>query len=1534
MTFLNPDRFLALLLALPILALYFLRLQRREALAPSTLLWKAAISERHAHRPWQKLRRNWMLLLQLLTLALLVIAGARPAIPARQALGGQVVVLLDVSASMQAPSPTGATRCDAARQALRDLSGTLAPEDSVSLVAVGPEPAVLLRDGSPVDFRRLLDDVVPTDGVADWNAAAMLSHGLARAADMTTLIVSDRAIDENLPGLPGAVRLLDVGGMLPNSGIVGFSARRSTSGLSALVRVRNAGPEVRRAVTLLVDDIVWERRWVDLEQDVAVALSFDNLPDGDWLEVHLEAPEQADPFPLDDRAWVALQPQQDGRVLLLTSGNRFLEQALRALPGIDLEQTGDAVVALAAHHDLFVVDADPDAALSSWPAANVWAIAPLGVSPCGTAGLAFEPEVGATRVNEDHALLRYVDWFDVHITRAYDYDLPPGADVLIENAGRPLLWTLTGDGRKTICQAFDFHDSDLPLRVAFPVLAANLVRWSLPQLATEPVTALPPGAPWYPSLPPEALAASLERPGGLSLPLLDTQLAPPLEAGLYPIQVALPDTPAVQYVAFSLLDDGESDLRPRSFRVGGREVASILDPGWHEQVKGLLILALLLLLLEAWLWWRRDLIPGGTALWLQNLPALLRAHPVAVVTRLTMIALVVAALFDVRGIRKTRDLSVVFVVDRSDSMAERWRDALTFVTEALSGKPARDQAALVVFGGVAWVERGLTSSPTLSPLTTRPSPDATDIEAALDLALGLIPDGAPGRVVLFTDGIETTGAARQALLTAGTRDIDVVVIDLGAGESYPELWIDDVRLPQVVFVGDRVPVAVTVGSERISPASLVWNAGPQGGEMSLNLADGVRTFLLSFTAEDAGFVPFKVCVAAVEDTFAQNNCAHGWIIVAGPDRVLVIGEAEERAYLEEALRQAGLDVAGVVTGDAPLTPSTLSAFSAIVLVNTPARSLTAQRMEALHEYVRDFGGALVAVGGSSSYGVGGWLGTPLEEVLPVEMRVQDPRRFPPMTMILVIDTSGSMAEPDAGSGGTPKVRLAAEAAARVAESLNDTDTMAVVAYEDRPADVVGPVSLAERDALVDRLMLLQAGGGGIYVRDSLAFAAQLFESDASVAELRHIVLLADSSDAEQQGGALELAASLRDAGITLSVVAIGSGTDVNFLQSLAASGEGRFYLASQAADLPAIFSEEAYRARRSYIVEGAFDPEVVTSWAPLQSFSAVPPVLGYVATTPKDTAQLVWSVDAAAAVGEAMAVEDPLLAVWRHGLGHAVAWTSGASGQWGREWVAWDAFAQFWGNIVRWIARPDDDAGVTLHLSPAGDAGELMAIVDVVDPAGGYVDGLNLTLEVGGGGKGITLSPTAPGRYEGTVVSQGAEAFLVRVTGDRSLTTGWALPYAAEYLPTDPARSLESLVSGTDARLVDAPMDPFTHDRVGYRAGGSISAVLILLAAMLWPVDVAIRRLHWTWRRRHSGAREHKEQSALPSSLAAHLRCRVRPTPAGVQDTGNEPEEGIPEFPGASSDPVEGSGDPGIRDATLASRLRRRLRDTPDTDSG
>ncbi len=902
--------------------------------------------------------------------------------------------------------------------------------------------------------------------------------------------------------------------------------------------------------------------------------------------------------------------------------------------------------------------------------------------------------------------------------------------------------------------------------------------------------------------------------------------------------------------------------------------------------------------------------------------------------RCLIMTLIVLSLAGFRTVHGGDELAVVFLVDLSDSVPpDRQAQAWGFVRDSLAAMGPDDRAAVVVFGADALVERPLSSDRNLDEVASVPHTHQTDLAAAVRLGMALFSQGAARRMVILTDGRPTVGDAEAALRVAHAQGVEVDLVDLG--QAVPvEAWLDRVELPSRLYPGESFTLEVTVHSTGPTEAILTVLSGNRVvARQEVHLAPGSNRFAAPMVAQGSGFLTYRVLLTPASDTYPQNNELAAFTRVEGPPRVLVVAEEETDArYLGEALRTAGMEVSGVSPARMPSDPADLAGYGAVVLVDTPALALPPRAMAALQAYVRDLGGGLVAVGGPEAYGVGGWYDTPLEETLPVEMAVHDPDRFPPMSIVVIIDKSGSMGVME---GGVQKIRLAGEAAARVAELINDADEITVIAFDDRPADVIGPLPGSEREAVIDRVIRLQAGGGGIYVRESLQAALDILRrSDRTV---RHILLLADGSDAEHQMGVPELVKQeIAASGITLSTVAIGAGQDLAFLEEIAGLGGGRYYFTGQAADLPTIFAEETQRAMRSYIVEEPFFPRQTASSPMLEGVEAVPRLLGYVATTPKPAAQVVLTT------GQ----DDPLLAAWQYGLGRAVAWTSDATGRWAAPWVGWEGFGRFWAQVVRWSLAQPTDLPLEVQVELEGEMARVM--VDALDRDGRFINGMEGMMRVVGpeGAVGeVALSQVAPGRYEGTFEPWAQGVYLLRLDGRLpdggrvGTTAGWVLGYSPEYraLEADPGAVVRLAEAGSGRVLEDAA-EAFAHDLRGEGVARDLAPLLLTLAALLWPVDVAVRRLAWGrrdverawgWMRGQIGRQIARPAVEAASPAAPLLRVKGRVRERGTPLVSLPPVEAArtpAEPPAAPSPPLESSA-PLPEGETLAGRLLRRKRE-------
>jgi uncharacterized membrane protein len=534
--------------------------------------------------------------------------------------------------------------------------------------------------------------------------------------------------------------------------------------------------------------------------------------------------------------------------------------------------------------------------------------------------------------------------------------------------------------------------------------------------------------------------------------------------------------------------------------------------------------------------------------------------------------------------------------------------------------------------------------------------------------------------------------------------------------------------------------------------------------------------------------------------------------------------------------------------------------------------LGTNQMENLRSYVHDLGGGLVAVGGPTSYGVGGYFRTPLEAALPVDMEIKDEQRRPSLGIVFIIDHSGSMSST---SGGVEKLELAKEAAARSIELLFPSDRVGVIAFDDAASWVV-PMTDLENPAQVTSAIGSIRTGGGTDILAGLQAMAKVLPGDE--AKVKHVILLTDGG--ADPTGIPELVQRLyEENGITLSTVGVGDDA-APFLEDLAALGAGRYHFTNDASSIPSIFTEETTLATRAYIVEETFFPTLVNSSPILTGINEVPQLHGYVASSAKDLAQVILRSDK----------EDPVLATWQYGLGRSVAFTSDATGHWARDWLGWEGFPAFWVQAVRYTIGSSINSALEMTVESDGEGAQLT--LDAREPTGEFLNGYQVEVNVvapDGSTQAVTLNQTAPGRYEAAFHPAEQGVYLIHFSGKArdgqtndsfAETTGWTLSYSPEYqrIESDPDLLLRlATMSGGKVASAD-PAEAFSHDLKATRASRPIWPGLLVLAALLLPLDVASRRLILTRRdmiRLRDWALEKLEikKAPVPQESAPHIQA-------------------------------------------------------------
>lgn len=945
----------------------------------------------------------------------------------------------------------------------------------------------------------------------------------------------------------------------------------------------------------------------------------------------------------------------------------------------------------------------------------------------------------------------------------------------------------------------------------------------------------------------------------------------------------------------------------------------------------------------------------------------------SLVLRLILVTLAILGLAGPQIERQADKLAVVFLIDVSDSIPPAAQSAaVDYVRAAAETMGNKDQAAIVVFGADALVETPITQRLELVQLGSDPIRLNTDLAEAMRLGLALFPADTAKRMIVLSDGKQTLGDAEEVARLAAATDVQIDYVYLGTEVTDqtvtgPEVMVSNVDVPSAVNQGERFNLTVSISSNRAD--SLVDVRVLSGGtvihQREVLLQKGITNVVFESMAPTAGFADFHVVVEPRSgDTFYQNNQLSAFTEVTGPPRVLLVTSDErEIESVQKVLEESGLQVEVQGPHDLPMGLAPLSSYDSIILANVSATDLTNDRMSYLQAYVRDLGGGLVVIGGPNSYGVGGYFETPLEETLPIEMRLRDQKRVPQLTILFVIDRSGSMEISSAG--GFSNLELAKEAVMRSFDLLNDNDRTGVLSFDVSAYYVVDLQTVGD-ETNRQRLRALVGSlrpGGGTNIYQGIQSADQVLRGDPS--ELKHIILLTDGGS-DPGGIAPAVARMYQNYGITTSVVAIGQDY-ARWLHDVAIAGNGKFHLAYDVSTIPAIFTAETLLATRAYISEEDFFPALSTRHPIMDGIGTMPALKGYVATTPKDIATVILRGPQ----------DDPILASWQYGLGRAAAFMSDATSRWAVNWLNWPGYSDFWNQTVRWTIIKGNNNNIEAQVVERGK--QAVLVVDVRDTNGDYLNGLNLSATMVSTQLDTTsldLQQTAPGRYEAVFTPQQEGAYFFTVAGQTAddggqpaqsirQTTGWVLSYSAEYRIDDTAigqdaplsllKRIADLTRGTSLR--DAPKSAFLHNLNQEQASEPIWQYFVLAALLLLPLDVGIRRLIVTWRDlvkawaaltapfRHKPA----EISGEPSERLGRLldaKGRVR-----TADTSPEPAETLTPPPpidqrlprprreapkakaAAASKPVPKEAPQIIpREQTLASRLLERRKETQERD--
>ena len=840
-----------------------------------------------------------------------------------------------------------------------------------------------------------------------------------------------------------------------------------------------------------------------------------------------------------------------------------------------------------------------------------------------------------------------------------------------------------------------------------------------------------------------------------------------------------------------------------------------------------------------YLWWRSSL--AGLS------PARRKA---SLVLRAIVILLLVLALAELRWVQVNRRLAVFFVVDRSESIpAEQREAARQYVIEASRSLDAGrdDMAGVVAFGRTAGIEISPKAEPLeLQSFVTLVEPDATDMASAIRLASAAFPEGAGKRIVILSDGNENRGNAIEEARIARSQGVTVDVVPITY--SYPaEISIDKVLVDPQLDIGQPFDIRVVVDSTVETEAVLRLYENevhiPQGDPV-VKLKPGKN--VLDFRGrrlESPGRYYYEARIEPVRpenDAVIQNNAGFAFTFIEGEPQVLIAAsEPELEEPLAAALRNEKIQVRLIATEQLPVRIEEYFNYDAIIVSNIAAHEISDDQMKLLESLVKGLGIGFVMLGGEKSFGAGGYQGTPIERLLPVDMEIKQRKVLPNGALAMVVHSC------ELGNGNY----WARQVIQRALRILSPRDYAGVLYHDDMSGEkwLFRMTPVAQRQAMLSSLANFNPG-------DMMSFhnimGMALKGLTSTQASIKHMVILSDGDPGMPSAA---LVSQIQAARITISTICYGAhGSIPPGMQQLAQDGGGKFYYLQDPSKLPEIFIREATQVQKSLISEETFKPLLATRGPILQGFGDdFPPLDGLVITSPKELA----TMHLLRPPGEEDPTQDPLLASWNYGLGKSIAFTSDAGRRWGKNWTGWSGYGRFWSQCIRWVSRFRSDDRFRVSRRVQRDVGAVT--IDAITPDGRFINDAAFQGNLIGPdleAKPVDVRQVAPGRYTAEFPVEKKGTYTVALTQEKdgktaTHVTAISIPYSPEYriLSTD-HDLLRRVAEAGGGRYHDPPPEPhdagfFSRDFPTVREVSDAWRQLLVLAIALFYLDVFIRRV-------------------------------------------------------------------------------------------
>ncbi|MCX7846322.1 MAG: VWA domain-containing protein, partial [Dictyoglomaceae bacterium] len=769
-------------------------------------------------------------------------------------------------------------------------------------------------------------------------------------------------------------------------------------------------------------------------------------------------------------------------------------------------------------------------------------------------------------------------------------------------------------------------------------------------------------------------------------------------------------------------------------------------------------------------------------------------------------------------------INTIFLLDQSLSISSKEKEeAIQFINSSLKFKKPQDRVGIISFAGDINIEEDLKEKVNTDKISGIEIPHFTNIESAISSALSLKEKTEPLRVVLISDLQENVGNTEKILDKLKEEKVQIDIYPLKV-KGFDEIALMKIQAPNIVHQGQYFSLEVYIKSYGIKEGTLEVNWEDKVYKYLLGNLHEDNFYSFSLKANKPGLNSINIKISAPKDTYIENNKGTNFIYVQGKPKILYLIGEDFQPIFGYSLKAQGWDI-NYENYPYSSLENKLSEYQVLILDNIPIRNLSWSKINSIKNFVLERGGTLLILGGDKSLSAGDYQQTPIEDILPLTLRPEQLLKRSNVSLVLVIDASGSMG---ALSGGEPKIELAKESAHLVVDFLNDEDYFGLIAFDHAYQWIVPLQPLKDKEKVSELISRIEAGGGTSLYPPLKAAGEELVKLPF---KNKHIIAI---TDGQTEGGDFYgITKWLSKNRITISTIGIGEDANYSLLKDIAQWGNGRYYHTWDLRTLPQLLLSETKALLRPNIIEKQFVPKVEREeFLEIKEF---PSLSGYVLTSSKYPYPVLLSSP----------MGDPILAFGQFGLGQVYVFTSALKSYWGENWLKWSDLGKFWSELLR-RSIPHFIPYIQVNITQKESEG----IINLrsADSYGNYKNFLNIkyliTDPMGREYKG-ELEQKGPGFYQGK--------FPIRILGKYQITLweeekniaklSWFSQNTPEFLPQTFNEKLAYLLtSSTNGKILKEPKEVF-------RAWGFLSTKtkdldvpILLIIIILFLIEIILRR--------------------------------------------------------------------------------------------